>query len=157
MPVLGGMGGNWANGQRDAKVLFFFSLISRLYGVSRIGKLGRGRWTQESVRVVGGKWLGLTDVRHDAGHDDLRLVRSSDSRTKIGAVPGVDFAIALDQGRVWVHVQDLLREGTIGTCGHIRKRAVSWGVVMRESLGHGTQDKETMHGAFTDHSGLTSS
>lgn len=49
----------------------------------------------------GGK---LTDVGHDARHDDLRLVCGADGVAELSVVPGVDFALALDERRVWVHV-----------------------------------------------------
>lgn len=46
----------------------------------------------------------------------MRLVGGADGVAEVGVVPGVDLAVALDQGRGGVHVEDLLGEGAVGTC-----------------------------------------
>lgn len=65
----------------------------------------------------------LTDVRDDARHDDLRLVGGADGGAELGVVPGVDLALALDERRVGVHVEDLLGQRPVGTWGEQRVSA----------------------------------
>lgn len=57
---------------------------------------------------------GGADVGGDASDDDLAPPRRADLLPKLGVVPGVDLALALDEGGVWVHVQDLLGQGAVG-------------------------------------------
>ena len=54
-------------------------------------------------------------IRRDARHDNLRLVGGSDSVTELLVIPGIDFALALHEGRVGEHLEDLLGQGTVGT------------------------------------------
>ena len=55
----------------------------------------------------------LTNVGRYACHDDLLLAGGLNGGTEIGIVPGIDFALALDEGRVGVHFQDLFGEGPV--------------------------------------------
>lgn len=50
---------------------------------------------------------GGADVGGDAGEDDLGLVGGADGVAELFAVPGVDLALALDEGRLGVHLADL--------------------------------------------------
>lgn len=54
-----------------------------------------------------------TDVRHDTSHDDLPFSCSTDSFTELGIVPGVHFALTLDQRSVGIHVGDQLWERAV--------------------------------------------
>jgi hypothetical protein len=69
-----------------------------------------------------GGWRIRTNIRRDPSDDDLFLPRGFDSGAEVGVVPGVDFALTLDEGRVRVHFQDLLGERAVGTWGSIRAR-----------------------------------
>lgn len=60
--------------------------------------------------------VGLTDVGDYTGHDDLRLVGSPDCVAELGVVPGVDLTLALDQGCVGIHVENLLGQRAVGAC-----------------------------------------
>lgn len=55
-----------------------------------------------------------TNVGGDACEDDLAFVCSSHSSSKVGIVPGIDFTVALDVGRIGGQLKDFLREGTVG-------------------------------------------
>ena len=44
----------------------------------------------------------LTNVRHDASHDDLFLARGLHSSLKLCVVPGIDFALSHDEGSIRV-------------------------------------------------------
>lgn len=72
-----------------------------------------GFWERE--RRGGGEGLVRTDVRGDAGEDDLAFVRCDDGGSEVGVVPGVDFAVALDEWSVGIQVQDLLGERAVGS------------------------------------------
>ena len=55
------------------------------------------------------------DVRGDAGEDDLRFIGGADGGAEIGVVPGVDFAVAADEGGGRVHLGDFFGEGAVGS------------------------------------------
>lgn len=63
--------------------------------------------------MIGG--LVRTDVRGDAGEDDLAFVRCDDGGSELGVVPCVYFAVALDEWSVGVQVQNLLGERAVGS------------------------------------------
>jgi len=65
-------------------------------------------WGQEENRKC-------TYVGSDTSNYDLLLAGSTDCVAKVLIVPGIDFPLAIDQGGVGVHLNDFLREGTIGT------------------------------------------
>ena len=56
-----------------------------------------------------------TDVGGDAGEDDLAFVLRDYGGAEVSVVPGVHFAVALDQRGVGVKVQDLLWQGAVGS------------------------------------------
>lgn len=58
----------------------------------------------------------LTNVGRDPGDYDLRLVGRDHGVAKVGIVPGVDLALALDQGSIGVPLEELSGEGTVGPC-----------------------------------------
>lgn len=64
----------------------------------------------------GQRGKGSAHVRHDAGQDHLLLARRLDGLAELGVVPGVDLAVALDDGVVGVHVQDVLGGRAVGAC-----------------------------------------
>lgn len=56
------------------------------------------------------KRCALTDVGNDTGQDDLLLASSLDGRAEFGIVPSINFAVALNQGSIWIHRKNLLRK-----------------------------------------------
>lgn len=87
------------------------------FGAERAGEEGGALAENErlpgAMSVVVGTGL-LTNVGHDSGDDDLRLVGGFDGGAEVGVVPGVDLALALDKGRLGIHVEDLLGERAVG-------------------------------------------
>ena len=63
-----------------------------------------------------------TYVGGDTREDDLLLARGLDGGAEVGVVPRVDLSVALDEGRVRVQRDDLLREGAVGTCAVVAVR-----------------------------------
>jgi hypothetical protein len=59
---------------------------------------------------------GGADFGYDAAEDYLVLARCFDGGAEIGVVPGVDFALAVDEGCVGVQVDDFFGEGAVWTC-----------------------------------------
>ena len=57
--------------------------------------------------------MTLTDISSDPAEDDLRLVGRDDSLFELGVVPSIDLAVSLDQRRVRVPVDKLVRQGSI--------------------------------------------
>lgn len=57
---------------------------------------------------------GRADVGDDAGEHDLGAVGCFDGGAEVGVVPGVDFAVALDEGGGGVPVEDFLGDGAVG-------------------------------------------
>ena len=57
--------------------------------------------------------MALTDISSDPAEDDLRLVGRDDSLFELGVVPSIDLAVSLDQRRVRVPVDKLVRQGSI--------------------------------------------
>lgn len=55
-----------------------------------------------------------TNVCGDACEDDLAFVCSSHGSSEVRIIPGVDFTVALDVGRIGGQLDDFLREGTVG-------------------------------------------
>jgi hypothetical protein len=55
-----------------------------------------------------------TDIGDNTGNDDLLLVGGFDGSPEGRVVPGVDLALALDERRLGVHVENLLWQGTVG-------------------------------------------
>ena len=55
-----------------------------------------------------------TNVGRDACEDDLAFARGSDRVSELGVVPGVDFPVALDVGRIWGQLEDFLGKGSVG-------------------------------------------
>ena len=55
-----------------------------------------------------------TDVRGDAGQDDLAFVLSCYCGPEVRVVPRIYLAIALDQGSVWIQGGDFFGENAIG-------------------------------------------
>lgn len=49
---------------------------------------------------------GLTNFGDDTGEDDMLLARRLYGGTKISVVPGVNFALSVDEGGVWVEGND---------------------------------------------------
>lgn len=64
----------------------------------------------------------FTDISNDSTYDNLSLVGSSNRRTKFRIVPGINFALAVDERSVRVHFCDLFRDwsvwSSISAAGH---------------------------------------
>lgn len=56
----------------------------------------------------------LTRLRDNAGEDDLGLAGGLDGGAELLIVPGVDLALALDERRIRVHVENFPRQGAVG-------------------------------------------
>lgn len=74
----------------------------------RVGEDGVALGAQRQGQELG------ADVRGDAGEDDLGFILGADGGAEVGVVPGVDFAVAADQGRGRVEGGDLLGEEAVG-------------------------------------------
>lgn len=63
-----------------------------------------------------GKELGgkRTNVCGDSCEDDLAFACSSHGFSEFSIVPGVDFTVALNVGRIGGQLEDLLGKGTVG-------------------------------------------
>jgi len=48
-------------------------------------------------------------------HDDLLLACSANGGTEV-FVPSVDFSVPLDERRIGMHLDDLLRKGSVSSC-----------------------------------------
>jgi len=68
-------------------------------------------WVRRGMRRVGTR----TDVRGNTAEDNLCFARGFDGGAKLGVVPGVDFALALDERGVGIHLDDLRRDLSVGT------------------------------------------
>lgn len=66
------------------------------------------------VKLAGGQvgWV-TTYVGGDARENDLLLASGLDSGAEVGVVPGVDLALAVDEGGVGVHLDDLLDQRSV--------------------------------------------
>jgi hypothetical protein len=53
-------------------------------------------------------YWALTNIGDDASKDDLGLAEALHCGAEFGIVPGVDFAMSLDERCAWVHVKNLL-------------------------------------------------
>ena len=74
-----------------------------------------------------------TDVRRDAGKDDLAFILRTHGSSKVGIVPCVYFAVSLDQRCVRIQGDDFFRQGAVGS--RLRARSEDDGDV--EDLGDG--------------------
>ena len=57
----------------------------------------------------------LTDVRGNSSHDDLLLASILNRIAELRVIPSVDFALALDERRIRVHVKDRLGQRAVGS------------------------------------------
>lgn len=64
----------------------------------------------------------VTYVGGDSCQDNLRFSGRFDGRLKVGIVPSIDFAIALDEWSVWMHSDHLSGKRSIGACVRSRQR-----------------------------------
>jgi hypothetical protein len=55
----------------------------------------------------------LTDVRGNASHNNLLLASSLNRLAELRVVPSVDLALALDEGRIGVHVKNRLGQRAV--------------------------------------------
>lgn len=64
----------------------------------------------------------FTDISDNSTNDNLSLIGSPNCRTELWVVPGINFALAADEGGVRVHFCDLLGDWSvwtsIGAAGH---------------------------------------
>ena len=58
----------------------------------------------------------VTYVGGNARKNDLRTVGGNDRVAEVLVVPGVDLSLTLDEGRIRVHVDDLVRDESVGAC-----------------------------------------
>lgn len=81
-----------------------------------MGVLGKREQRRQGWGGGGGETGFLrTDVGGDAGEDDLAFIRGDDGGAEVGVVPGVYFAVALDEWGVGIQVQNLLGEWAVGS------------------------------------------
>ena len=57
----------------------------------------------------------LTDVRGNASHDDLLLASILNRLADLRVIPSIDLALALDEGRIRVHVKNRLGQRAVGS------------------------------------------
>lgn len=68
-----------------------------------------------SLRLDAGGKTKLTNFGDDTADNQLLLAGGLDGRAELGIVPGVDLALAMDNGHIGVQIHDLLDHQSVGT------------------------------------------
>jgi hypothetical protein len=72
------------------------------------------RCVRRVSKLIAPNGPALTRIRDNAGNDDLGLAGGLDGFAEVLIVPSVDLALALDERRIRIHLEDFVWQGAVG-------------------------------------------